>query len=115
MTVIETVHHLTSILAKNEYLMRHDTVCAHLHYSTCAALGIETTDKLYMHTHMPRPLYEQEDVTVLWNQVVHTDREVIANTLDMIIKNKEGKTYILIGVAVPADRNVQKEVEKKLK
>jgi len=32
----ETIDHLTSgcpILAKNEYLMRHDKVCTHLHYS----------------------------------------------------------------------------------
>ena len=33
------------ILAKNEYLMRHDKVCTHLHYTICKALGIETTDK----------------------------------------------------------------------
>ena len=39
------------ILAKNEYLMRHDKVCSHLHYSICKALGTETTDKLYTHTH----------------------------------------------------------------
>ena len=45
----ETIDHLTSgcpILAKNEYLMRHDKVCTHLHYSICKSLGIETTDKL---------------------------------------------------------------------
>jgi len=65
---------------------------------------------------MPRPLYEQEDVTVLCNQAVHTDREVMANRPDVIIKSKQDKTFILIGVAVPADRNVmQKKVEKKLK
>ena len=32
----ETINYLTSgcpILAKNEYLMRHDKVCTHLHYS----------------------------------------------------------------------------------
>ena len=32
----ETIDHVTSgcpILAKNEYLMRHDEVCTHLHYS----------------------------------------------------------------------------------
>jgi len=34
-----------NILVKNEYLMRHDKVCTHLHYSICKALGIETTDK----------------------------------------------------------------------
>ena len=44
----ETIDHLTSgcpILAKNEYLMRHDKVCTHLHYSICKALGIEISDK----------------------------------------------------------------------
>ena len=62
----ETIDHLTSgctILAKNEYLMRHDKVCTHLHYSICKALGIETTEKWY--THMPKPVYEEGDVTVL--------------------------------------------------
>jgi len=43
--------------------MRHDKVCTHLHYSICKALGIETTDKWY--THAPKPVYEEEDVTVL--------------------------------------------------
>ena len=65
----ETIDHLTSgcpILAKYEYLMRHDKVCSHLHYSLCKALGSETTDKWY--THMPKPVYEKGDVTVLWNQ-----------------------------------------------
>ena len=57
----ETIDHLTSgcpILAKNEYLMRHDKVCSHLHYSICKALAIETTDKWY--THMPKPVYEKK-------------------------------------------------------
>ena len=69
--------HLTSrlsILAKNEYLMRHDKFCAHLHFSICKALGIEMTDKWYIH--IPKPVYKQEAITVLWNQAVHTDREV---------------------------------------
>jgi len=98
--------------------MRHGTVCAHLRYSICTGIGIETTDKWHphTHTHMPRPVYELEDVTVLWNQAVHTDREVAAKRPDVIIKNKQDKTFILIGVAIPTDRNVmQKEVEKKLK
>ena len=66
---------------------------------------------------MPKPVYEQEDVTVLWNQAVHTNREVTKNGPDIIIKKKRReKTCILIDVAVPADRNaVQKETENKLK
>ena len=34
-------------------------------------------------------MYEERDVTVLWNQAVHTDREVTANRPDIIIKNKK--------------------------
>ena len=65
---------------------------------------------------MPKPVYEEGDVTVLWNQAVHTDREVTANRPDIIIKNEKEKTCTLIDVAIPADRNVvQKEAEKKLK
>ena len=113
----ETIDHLTSgcpILVKNEYLMRHDKVCTHLHYSIRKALGNETTDKWY--THIPKPVCEDGDVTLLWNQAVHTDREVTANRPDIIIKNKKEKTWTLIDVAIPADRNaVQKEAEKKLK
>ena len=41
---------------------------------------------------------------------------ITANRPDIIIKNKKEKTCTLIGVAIPADRNVvQKEAEKKLK
>jgi hypothetical protein len=90
----EAIDHITSgcpILAKSEYLMSHDKVCAHLHYSVCTALGFETTDKWY--THMPKPVNEEGDVTLLCNQAVHTDREVTANRADIIIKNKKEKTW----------------------
>ena len=60
-----------------------------MHYSVCKALGFETTDKWY--THMPKPVCEKVDVTVLWNQAVHTDREVTANRPDIIIKKKKRK------------------------
>jgi len=58
-----------------------------LRYSTCMALGIETTNGT--HTYMPGPVYEQEDVQVLWNQAVHTVTKVMANRPDIIIKNKQ--------------------------
>jgi hypothetical protein len=38
---------------------------------------------------MPKPVYEEGDVTVLWNQAVYTLREVTANRPDIIIKNKK--------------------------
>jgi hypothetical protein len=65
---------------------------------------------------MPKPVCEEGDVTVLWNQVVHTDRKVMANRPDIKIKNKKEKARTPIDVAIPADRNVvQKEAEKEVK
>ena len=64
---------------------------------------------------MPKPVYEEGDVTVLWNQAVHTDREVIANRPDIIIKNKKEKTCTLLDVAMPADRNVMQKEAKNVK
>jgi hypothetical protein len=56
----DTIDHLTSgcpTLAKNGYLMRHGKVGAHLRYSICKALSIETTDKRYTHTHTHQNQY----------------------------------------------------------
>jgi hypothetical protein len=51
-------------------------------------------------------VYEEGDVTVLWNQAVHTDRDVTGNRPDIIIKNKKDKTCKLMAMAIPAARNV---------
>ena len=65
----ETIDHLASgctILVKNEYSMRHDKFCANFHYSICKALGIGW--HTYRNTHMPKPVYEEGDITLLWKQ-----------------------------------------------
>ena len=68
---------------------------------------------VHTHTHIPKPVCEEGDVTVLWNEAVHADREVTANRTDTVIKNRKEKTCTLIDVAIPADRNVvQKEAEQ---
>jgi hypothetical protein len=113
----ETIDHLISgcpTLAKNEYIIGHNKVCTHLHYSIFKTLGIETAENWYSHT--PKPVTEHEDVTVLWNQGIQTDREVLANRPDVIIKNKKDKTCLMIDVAAPSDKNIiQREAENKLK
>jgi len=91
----ETIDHLTSgcpILAKNEYLMRHDKVCAHLHYSLCKTLKRQTKG-------------------------THTcPSQCIRGRCRNVVESKKVKTCVLIDVAISADRNaLQKETEKKLK
>ena len=55
-------------------------------------------------------------VTVLWNQQVGTDRTIPNNKPDIIIRDNEKSTSILIDVAISGDSIViKKEAEKVLK
>jgi hypothetical protein len=59
-------------------------------------------------------VHEHEDVTVLWNYGVQTDRDV-ANRTDIMVRNKTASRpgRLLLDVAIPSDRYVtQKEAEK---
>jgi hypothetical protein len=48
---------------------------------------MKTTENLYKH--MLKPVCEHEDVTVLWNQEVLTDRELTANGPGIIIEKEK--------------------------
>jgi hypothetical protein len=72
--------------------MRQDRVGPHLHCSICKALAPKGQTN---GTHTAKPICDKEDVTVFWNQGVHTDREVVANRPDIIIKNKKQNACIL--------------------
>jgi len=55
-------------------------------------------------------------VTILWNQQVQTNRTIPHNKPDIIIRDNEKGTCMLIDVAISGDRNViKKEAEKILK
>jgi hypothetical protein len=56
------------------------------------------------------------EVTILWNQQVQTDRAIPNNKPDIIIRDNEKRTCMLIDIAISGDRNViKKEAEKILK
>jgi len=55
-------------------------------------------------------------VTILWNEQVQTDRTIPNNKSDIIIRDNEKGTCMLIDVAISGDRNViKREAEKILK
>jgi hypothetical protein len=55
-------------------------------------------------------------VTIFWNQQVQTDRTIPNSKPDIIIRDNEKGTCVLIDVPIPGDRNViKKEAEKILK
>jgi hypothetical protein len=60
----------------------------------CKELGIEVPDNWY--SYVPKPVCEHKDITELWNQDIKTNREVLANRPDIIIKKKNLHTNICI-------------------
>ena len=73
----ETLGHIVSgceVLAKTEYISRHNNVAAYLHCSICKDHDIEITDKWYQHA--PETVMHNKDnnITIMWDMPVNTDR-----------------------------------------
>jgi len=73
-------------------------------------------DKKHWYEHVPNSVVTNQrgKVTILWNQQVQTDRTIPNNKPDIVIRDNEKRTCILIDVAIPVDRNVIKKVAKKI-
>ena len=42
-------------IAKEQYIKRHDIVCAQLHFNICKEIGVKFENKHY-YDHIPRPV-----------------------------------------------------------
>jgi len=74
-------------------------------------------DKNHRYEHVPTSVETSQGgtVIVLWNQQVQTDRIIHNNNKpDIIIRDNEKGTCILIDVAISGDRNVIKKEAKKI-
>jgi len=80
------------ILAKEQYIKRHDRVCVQLHFNICKETGVQL-DKKHWYEHVPKSVETSQGrkVTILWNQQVQTDR-TIPNNPDIIIRDNEKGT-----------------------
>lgn len=114
----ETVDHIMAgctKIAADMYLERHNKVAAELHLDVCKHYGIQTQAKNW-YEHKPERVAENDDVTVLWDSQIHTDRHIPSNKPDIVIREKKTNKCLLIDVAVPSDYNIQKKAtEKELK
>jgi hypothetical protein len=116
----ETIDQIISacpILAKEQYVKRHDKVSAQIHFNICKEIWVQV-DKKHWYEHIPNSVVTNQGgkVTILWNQQVQTDRTIPSNKTDIIIRDNEKRTYILIDEAILGDTNViKKEADKILK
>jgi hypothetical protein len=116
----ETVEHIISacpILAKEQYVKRHDRVYEQLHFNISKETGVKL-DKKHWYEHVPKSIETSQGgkITILCNQQVQTNRTIPNNKLDIIVRDNEKRTFMFIDVAIQGDRNViKKEAEKILK
>ena len=87
-----------------EYLQQHNRVAKFIHWTLCKHYDIPHTEKWYEHT--PEPVVERKNVTIPWGFTVQTDRKIDANRLDIVIKNHEERTCIILDVAVASGQNI---------
>ena len=92
-------------------------MCAQLHFNICKETGVQL-DKKHWYEHVPKSVETSKGVKVniLWNQQVQTDRTIPNNKPDIIIRDNEAGTCMLIDFAISGDKSViKKEAEKILK
>ena len=100
----ETIDHIISacpILAKEQYMRKHDRVSAQLHFNIRKETGVQL-DKNHSYEHVPKSVEtaQGDKVTILWNQQVQTDRAIPNNKPDIIIRDNEKRTCMLTDVAI---------------
>ena len=99
-------------LAKTGYLQRHDKAASYLHWNICKELNINVEQKWYQHE--PQTVTERDNITILWDMPIQTDREIKANRPDIVIKDKQEKSCLLIDMSIPTEKNTSVKVTEKL-
>ena len=71
-----------------------------IHFNIGKETGVQL-DKKHWYEHVPKSVETNKGgkVTILWNQQVQTDRTITNNKPDIIIRDNEAETYMLIDVA----------------
>ena len=91
-------------MSATEYLKRHNSVASLVHKALCDHFGIRTCDKPWLH--IPKPLTLVNNIKILWDFNLHTDRSISAHRPDIVVVNNNCHTGILIDVAISADANI---------
>ena len=100
----------TNWLAKTDYLERHNKAAVYIHWKVCQHYSIEIPERWY--EHKPETVTENEEVTILWDMKIHTDRELSANKPDIVIKDHANRCCKPIDVSVPSDRTPRRKSVK---
>ena len=111
----ETMSHILSgcdLLAKKEYLDRHNGVAQYVHHAICKNFGFQTTAK--WHTHKPSEVILNKNTEIIWDSIISTERPYVYNRPDIVIRDKAGKKTYIIDISCPNDINVSEKEQEKI-
>ena len=75
----ETVRYIVSgceVVARTEYISRHNNAAAYLHWSICKDHDIEITGKWHQHEQETVMHNKYNNITIVWDVPVNTDRTI---------------------------------------
>ena len=62
----------------------------------------------------PQPIVENNEIKVLWDFTIQTDKEITAIRPDIVLMNKKDKAALLVDIAVPRDDNIVNKLSEKV-
>ena len=111
----KTISHIVSEcekLAQKESKRRHDNVARIIHWKLYGKCNLKRSEKWYEHA--PEGVAENEEVKVLWDDMIQCDREIKERKPDIIVVNKNEKSCAIIDIAKPGDIRVSKKEKEKI-
>ena len=73
--------------------------------------GIKVPDKYYEHG--PSTVTENNAVTILWDMLVQTNKDIKANRSDIAVKGKDKRTCLLVAMSFPNEKETSLKIVEK--
>ena len=83
-----------------------------VHWKLCGKCNLKKSEKWYEHS--PEIVAENEEVKILWDVMVQSDREIRARKPDIAVVNKNERSCVIIDIALPEDIKVSKKEREKI-
>ena len=83
-----------------------------VHWKLCGKYNLKKSEKWYEHS--PESVAENEEVKILWDVMVQSDREIRARKPDIAVVNKNERSCVIIDIALPEDIKVSKKEREKI-
>ena len=112
----ETVTHITTEckkLAQNQYKSwRHDKVAQAIHWNLCKQFNLRRKETWYDHS--PEAVMENDQVKLLWDFRIQTDRHLDDNRPDIVVLEMGGRVCSIIDVACPFHTRIEEKEREKI-